>query len=214
MGSRTPLVAAIAFVVLFGVATSLLPSPPQVDDSGQQVVDWLRKHHDDVPIAAQLFALAVIPFLVLVAWTRRALPSLHGYAFLAAAGAFVTQAVVSIWFTAGLALHSDTVSPETARTLADVSAYFGPFLTTTDVVMGGAVALAVFGHNSLPRYVGWISALFVVEQLIETVTFYGDSGFAAPGGDFNAVVGGGFFAVWLLALGFGLASKGAEAEAA
>lgn len=212
MRARTPLIAAIVFVVLFGVATALLPSPPQVDDSGQQVVDWLRKHHDDVPLAAHLFSLSVIPFLVLVAWTRRALPALHGYAFLAAAGAFVAQAVISVWITAGLALHSDSVAPATARTLTDIGAYFGPFLATTDVVMAGAVALAVFGHRSLPRWIGWASVIFAAEQLVETATFYGDSGFAAPGGDWNTVLGGTMFGIWAVMLGVAVAVRGAPEQ--
>lgn len=214
MRSRTPLFAAVVFVVLFGVATALIPSPPHVEDSGQKVVNWLNKHHDDVPIASQLFLLAVIPFLVLVAWTRRALPALHGYAFLAAAGAFVGQAMIGVWITAALALHSSSVAPETARTLMDVSSYFGPVLTATDVVLAGAVALAVFGHNSLPRPVGVISLVFAVEQLAESFTVYGSKGFAAPGGDWNADVGGALFAVWIVTLGVGLALKGRGDEAA
>ena len=207
--SRIPLVSAISFIALFIVATALVPDPPHVEDSGTFAVLWLREHQDDIPIAAQLFTLAVIPFFVLVAWVRAALPPLYGYAFLAAAGAFVAEAVISIWFTAGLALHADSLNPATARTLLDISSQFGPILTTTDVVMAGAVALAAFRTDAFPRWLGWISAVFALEQLVESVTLYGDSGFAAPGGDWNAVLGGGFLAVWIIALGFGL-SRGSQ----
>lgn len=208
MRARTPLIAAVLFVVLFAVATALIPDPPHVEDSGAAAVDWLKEHQDDVPTAAHLLSLAVIPFCVLVAWTRSVLPPMHGYAFLVAAGAFLSQALIQAWITAGLALHAGTVSPDTARTLLDIAAYFGPVLTTTDVVLAGAVALAVFSHAVLPRWVGYASAVFALEQLIESVTVYGDHGFMGPGGDFNAVLGADMFGVWVIVLGVGLAMKG------
>jgi hypothetical protein len=143
----------------------------------------------------------MVPFLVLAAWTRRVLPDVYGYAFLAAAGAFAAQAMVSTWFLAGTALHADTINPDVARSLLDVGAYFGPVLTTTDVVMAGAVALAALREGVLPRWLGWLSAAFALEQFAELSTVYGNSGFAAPGAEFNNVVGAGFLAIWLIALG-------------
>jgi hypothetical protein len=95
----------------------------------------------------------------------------------------------------------------TARSLLDVGAYFGPVLTTTDVEMGGAVALAALRDGSLPRWLGWISAVFAVEQLAETATIFGTSGFAAPGGDWNNMLGAGLFMVWIVALGLGLRKR-------
>ena len=133
----------------------------------------------------------MIPFFVLVAWVRRALPDVYGYAFLAAAGAVAAQIVISSWFLSGAALHADSIDPMTARSLLDVGAYFGPVLTTTDVVMAGAVALAALREGSLPRWLGWLSAVFAVEQLAETATIFGTSGFAAPGGDWNNMLGAG-----------------------
>ncbi len=202
--SRTPLIAAISFVVLVVVGTVFLGTPPHVEDSAETTIAWLRAYHDAVPVVAMCFTLAVIPFLVLAAWTRRALPPVYGYAFLAAAGAFVAQTMVLLWFSAGAALHADTIDPGIARSLLDVGAYYGPMLATTDVVMAGAVALVGLREGALPRWLGWVSAVFALEQLIETATVYGDSGFAAPGGDWNTVLGAGLFGVWVLALGFAL----------
>ena len=67
----------------------------------------------------------------------------------------------------GAALHADTIDPQTARSLLDVGAYFGPVLTTTDVVMAGAVALAALREGVLPRWLGWLSVVFAVEQVAE-----------------------------------------------
>lgn len=199
--SKVPLLSAVAFVALLTTGTAFLGTPLGVEASPDETVAWLQLHQDDVPVVVVCFALAMVPFLVLAAWTRRALPDVYGYAFLAAAGAFVAQATVSSWFLAGTALHAETINADVARSLLDVGAYFGPVLTTTDVVMAGAVALAALRAGALPRWLGWLSAAFALEQLAELSTVYGRSGFAAPGAEFNNVVGAGFLAIWLIALG-------------
>jgi hypothetical protein len=205
--SKVPPLSAVAIVVLFIAGTASLGTPIPVDASPAETIAWLKAHQSDVPVAVASLALSVIPFFVLVAWVRRALPDVYGYAFLAAAGAAGAQIVISSWFLAGAALHADSIDPMTARSLLDVGAYFGPVLTTTDVVMGGAVALAALREGSLPRWLGWISAVFAVEQLAETATIFGTSGFAAPGGDWNNMLGAGLFMVWIVALGLGLRKR-------
>jgi len=211
--SKVPLLSAVSVAVLFGLGTAFLGTPLQVDDSPAETVAWLQLHQADVPVAVVCFALSAIPFLVLAAWVRRALPDVYGYAFLAAAGAFVAQFVVSAWFLAGTALHADTIDPQTARSLLDVGAYFGPVLTTTDVAMAGAVTLASLREGVLPRWLGWLSAVFAVEQLAEMSTIYGTSGFAAPGGEWNNVLGAGLFMVWILGLAIAVGRRPVQASA-
>jgi hypothetical protein len=205
--SKVPLLSAIAIVALFVAGTASLGTPIPVDASPAETAAWLKAHQSDVPVAVACLALSAIPFLVLAAWARRALPDLYGYAFLASAGAFVAQVTVSAWFLSGAALHAESIDPATARSLLDVGAYFGPVLTTTDVVMAGAVALAALREGSLPRWLGWLSAVFAVEQLAETATIFGSEGFAAPGGDWNNLLGAGLFAVWIVGLGFALQKR-------
>jgi hypothetical protein len=212
-GSKVPLLSAVALLALYVVGTAFLGTPLQVDDSPADTVAWLKLHQADVPVAVVCLSLSVIPFLTLVAWVRRALPEIYGYAFLAASGAFAAQILVSTWFLSGTALHADSIDPQTARSLLDVGAYFGPVLTTTDVVMAGAVALAALREGVLPRWVGWLSAIFAIEQVAEMATIYGQSGFAAPGGVWNNVVGAGLFMIWVLALGFVLGRQPAQANA-
>jgi len=212
-GSKVPLLAAVAFVALFIVGTAFLGTPLQVDDSPADTVAWLQLHQDDIPVTMASYALTAIPFFVLVAWVRRALPDLCGYAFLGASAAFAAQVIVSTWFLGGTALHADTIDPQTARSLLDVGAYLGPMLTTTDVVMAGAVAWAALRDGVLPRWLGWLSAVFAVEQLVEIATVYGRSGFAAPGGAWNNVLGAGLLMIWLIALGFAVGRVPAQANA-
>jgi hypothetical protein len=205
--SKVPLLAAVVIVALYIVGSAMLAPPLAFDSSPADTVAWLKSHHGDVPVAVTCFTLTVIPFLILVAWTRRALPEIYGYAFLAAAGAFVAQFLVSTWFLAGAAVHAETIDPHTARSLLDVGAYFGPVLTTTDVVMAGAVALAALRDGVLPRELGWLSGVFALEQLVEIATAFGRTGFAAPGGAWNNVVGAGLFMLWALALGFAVGRR-------
>jgi hypothetical protein len=209
--SKVPLLAAIAFVALFVVGTAFLGTPLPVETSPNATVAWLKAHQSVVPVAVVCTALALVPFFVLTAWVRRALPDVHGYAFLTAAGAFGAQVMVSTWFLAGAALHAETIDPQVARSLLDVGAFFGPVLTTTDVVMGGAVALAALRPGALPRWLGWLSAVFVVEQLAEMATIYGTSGFAAPGGAWNNVIGASLLMIWVLGLGIALTKKAPQA---
>lgn len=203
-GSKVPLLAALAFIVLYVVGTAFLGTPLPVDASSTETALWLHDRRDAVPVMVVSFALAIIPFVILTAHTRAVLPDLYGHAFLVAASAFAAQAAVSLWFYAGTALHADSIAPATARALLDVAAFFGPVLTTTMVVLAGAVALAALRAEVLPRWFGWVSAVFAVEQLAEVATVYGRTGFAAPGGEWNNVLGAGMFGLWAVALGFAL----------
>jgi hypothetical protein len=211
--SKVPLLSALAAAALFVVGSAFLGTPLQVDDSPAKTVAWLQLHQADVPVAVVCFTLSAIPLFVLAAWVRRALPDVYGYAFLAASGAFVAEFLVSSWFLSGAALHADTIDPGTARSLLDVGAYFGPVLTTTDGVMAGAVALAALREGVLPRWVGWLSAVFAVEQLAEMSTIYGTSGFAAPGGAWNSMLGAGLFMVWIIGLGLAVGRRPVQASA-
>ncbi len=211
--SKVPLLAAVAFLALYATGTAFLGTPVRIDASPSDTQAWLQLRQDDIPVMVVSFALALIPFFVLAAWTRRALPDVYGYAFLGATAAFVTQAAVVLWFYAGTAVHADTIDPQTARSLLDVASYFGPVLTTTIVVMSGAVGLAALREGSFPRWFGWFTVVFAGEQLAELATVYGESGFAAPGGEWNNVVGAGLFGLWALALGFVLGRRPAQASA-
>jgi len=65
------------------------------------------------------------------------------------------------------------------------------------------VVLAAFGDDTrLPRWLGILAAVAVAEQLVETLTIFGQHGFMAPGGPMNVVLGAVLVAVTLVALGF------------
>jgi hypothetical protein len=106
------------------------------------------------------------------------------------------------WFAAGLALHADRLEPATARTVLDVAVFFGPVLTgATVTTMGPVTVLALRGQAGLPRWLGALGAVAIVEQAIETVTIFGSSGFIEPGGAMNMQLGGALVTIWLVAFG-------------
>jgi hypothetical protein len=129
----------------------------------------------------------------------------------------ISTGVVWSWFSAGLALHPATLEPETARTITDISAYFGPTLTVSIVLIVAPVGLAAWnGVGGFPRWLAYLSAVFVAEQLIETITIFGKRGFIAPGGPMNFMLGAGLYIVWIIAVGVAASSPmpGAEPSAA
>jgi hypothetical protein len=70
------------------------------------------------------------------------------------------------------------------------------------MTFAAAVAALGFGASRMiPPWLTWLGVVFFVEQAIETVTVFGESGFIAPGGTMNVYLGGvlGFaFVVGLL----------------
>lgn len=120
---------------------------------------------------------------------------------LGAAGTVVPTIVWS-WFNLGLALHPNTLDPGVAQTVADVSRYFGPVLTVSIVLLVVPIGLSAWrSDGGFPRWLGWITAVFALEQSIETVTVFGKTGFISPGGPMNFVLGAGLFLVWVIAAG-------------
>src|SRR5262249_13341308 len=107
---------------------------------------------------------------------------------------------VQIWTWAGLALHADRLEPATARTILDVAIFWGPVLTAATVTfMAPVTLLALRGEAGLPRWLGLLGAVSCAEQVIETITIFGESGFTEPGGAMNLQLGAGLVWAWLMA---------------
>ena len=64
--------------------------------------------------------------------------------------------------------------------------------------MAAAVAALGFGVSPIiPRWLTWLSAIFFLEQAIETITVFGQAGFIAPGGTMNVYLGGAIGFAWV-----------------
>ncbi|HMC72198.1 MAG TPA: hypothetical protein VKJ07_23775, partial [Mycobacteriales bacterium] len=133
-------------------------------------------------------------------------PAPHRDVFLFGAIAFAAETAVQGWLWAGLALHPGSLTGDNARLVLDIALYWGPVLTGAVITMLAPVAVAALTRvTRLPRWVGIVAAVAVVEQLVETLTIFGHKGFFAPGGPMNLDVGAGISAIALIALGISAA---------
>ena len=197
-----PLLAAVVYLAATLTALFALPKAPGVTASGETLVRYYRDHADTLRTATWLLTWSLVPFVILMAHVRSFLSGLCRDVMLISVTMFVATGTVWTWFNVGLALHAATLDPHVTRTLVDISIYFGPILTVADVLLAGAIGLAAWrGDGGLPRWLAYVSAVFVLEQAIETITIFGKRGFIAPGGDMNFQLGAGLLLVWLIAVG-------------
>ncbi len=111
---------------------------------------------------------------------------------------FALTAQVQAWFWAGLAFHPDGLDPAAARVIFDIPAYWGPLVNGSTMTMAAPVAALGLGASPIiPRWLTWLSIIFFVEQAIETITVFGQSGFIAPGGTMNVYLGGVLGFLWV-----------------
>jgi hypothetical protein len=147
-----------------------------------------------------LLTLSAPLFALVIARLREVLPAPHRDVFFVGAIGFVVMTAVQAWFWGGLALHADRLEPTAARTVLDVTLFWGPVLTGATMTMIAPVTVLAFGAGGeLPRWLGVLGAVAFGEQAMETVTIFGTMGFTEPGGAMNLLLGAGLVAAWMLA---------------
>ncbi len=213
MDRRTPMVAGIAFAVLYAVALVMVPTLPGIDKPGSAIVSHVNEHASAMRAQALLMAFGSLALVVLMAYTRDRLTGPPAHVFTIGATAVVVQVGIATWFSAGRALHPDQLGSATARTVTDVVTMWGPMLTIADIMVAVPVLLAA-NAGEFPRWLGIVAAVFAVEQLIETITIIGPpSSFISPGGSMNFYLGGPLFILFFLTLGVALSlDQNAAAE--
>jgi len=183
-------VSTIGFFVLFIASAVSLGNAPDADDTGAQIVEWLRDNDSRVRWSVWFMTLSLMLFAIFAAQVRNRLPRPHRDVFFFGAIALVAETAVQSWVLAGMALHPSSLEPATARTVLDIASYWGPVLTSATVLMLGPIALLAFREESaLPRWLALVTGVAVVEQIIETITIFGRRGFIAPGGPMNLQLG-------------------------
>jgi hypothetical protein len=205
------LATTIGFGVLYLAAGAALGTPPGVDDDARTVAAWFAAHGSNVRWWLWLLTIGGPVFALFASLVRERLPRPHRDVFLFGAIAFAAETAVYGWFWGGLALHGAALQPSTAQTLFAVANFWGPVLTSTTVAMLAPITVAAFQRRGeLPQWVGVVVAVAVVEQLIETVTIFGHSGFIAPGGPMNNYLGAGLTGLALVVTGVALARRPAS----
>jgi hypothetical protein len=80
-------------------------------------------------------------------------------------------------------------------------------------MMAGPTWLALRGEAGLPRWIGVIGVVVSAEQLVETITIFGTTGFTEPGGAMNLELGAWLFWIWLLSFAVWAGLRGAYGPA-
>jgi hypothetical protein len=204
--SKLLLTSAILMMVLLVAETLALGQPPGPEASGRDVISWFAGQGGSARSYAWLMAVYMPVFATFAALVRDRLPSPHRNVFYAGATAFIAETAVSTWIWAGLSWHPDQLEPGTARALLDVTSFWGPVLNGATISMLAPVVILSWGTRAvLPRWLGIVGGIALTEQTIETITIFGHSGFTAPGGPMNLMLGAGLVGIWLLCLGISLA---------
>jgi hypothetical protein len=197
--------STIGFAVLYLAGTGSLGTLPKSTDSGVAVVSWFHDNASHVHFALLFTTFALVFFAVYAAIIRGALPSPYGDVFLVGAIVLAVETAVQGWFLAGLSLHPTQLQPATARTVLDIAIYWGPLLTGATITMMLPIALLSFQRRAgLAPWLGVITGIAIVEQVIETVTIFGHHGFIAPGGPMNLYLGAGLVTVVFICTGIAI----------
>jgi hypothetical protein len=206
MRSSTVLLAStIAGTVLLVAESVAVGVPPGPAASGAEVASWFAGQGEHARAYTWVMALFVPVFATFAALVRDRLPSPHRDVFFVGAIAMLAETAVSTWIWAGLSWHADQLEPATARTLLDVTSFWGPVLNGATISMLAPVVLLSWGARAvLPRWLGIVGGIALAEQTMETVTIFGRSGFTAPGGPMNLLLGAGLVGIWWLCLGIWL----------
>ena len=177
----------IAFVVLLVVAFIVMTEPPDMDAPADEWALYFGDHQDSINTGVVLSTLALLFFVWFAGTLTSALrvasrsPRLPTIAF---GGALLGTAAFFIGLTAlAVAAHRPAeVSPEVTRALNDVFIFSGIPAIAGLVAFFGALALMILRTDLLPTWVGWLSGVAAVLQLLTFGTLYTDTGaFAGDG---------------------------------
>jgi hypothetical protein len=209
MQSRQLLLAcSITMTVLVVAETLALGEPPGPEVTGSEVVSWFASQGGAVRSFTWVMAVFVPVFATFAALVRDRLPSPHRDVFYVGAIAFLAETAVSTWIWAGLSWHPEQLEPGAARTLLDITSFWGPVLNGATISMLAPVVLLSWGARAvLPRWLGIVGGIALAEQTIETITIFGHTGFIAPGGPMNLMLGASLVTIALLCLGIVLARR-------
>jgi hypothetical protein len=204
MDRRVPMIAGIAFAVLFTAALLMVPTLPGIDKPGYDIVSFVTAHAGAMRMQALVLTFGALALVVVLGYARDRLTGPPAYVFTIGSALVLVEFFIAMWFSSGLALHPDQLGSATARTIADIAAMFGPILTVADIMVAVPILVAA-NDGRFPRWLGILAAIFAVEQLIETITIIGPpASFISPGGAMNFYLGGPLFIVFFLALGVAL----------
>ncbi|MEM9730301.1 MAG: hypothetical protein AAF997_17100 [Myxococcota bacterium] len=196
--SRVLLIAILGTAAMYiGSFAVLGDSFPTINSTGEEVIAWFTANARAAQTYAWCAAFISLGLCIVGGQVGALLPRTHAYIFLGGMFGWAVTAQVQAWFWAALAFRPAELSSAAAAVVFDIPAYWGPLVNGFSAAMSIPFVVLGLGSSSLvPRWVGWLSLIFFVEQSIETITVFGQTGFLAPGGAMNLYVGGVIGYVW------------------
>ncbi|SDW77574.1 hypothetical protein SAMN05444358_1011726 [Ruegeria halocynthiae] len=185
-----------AFYVFSFVA--LGSTVPNIESTGAEIAAWFSENGSNARTYAWASTFVSLGLMIFAGQVSVLLPAPHRYVFFAGVLGFALTAQVQAWIWAGLAYDPSGLSEGTAQMIFAIAAFWGPIVNASTTAMAGAIAVLGFGeHRIVPHWLAWLSLAFGIEQAIETITVFGQSGFIAPGGTMNIYLGGVFGFIWV-----------------
>jgi len=200
--ARVPTIAAVSFVLLLSCAVLVCDVPPQVDASGQRILDWAQTNQRAIGAQVWLVAVAWLPGAMLFTLVHRRMRGAPATAFLLGTALSMCLIFVGGMLRLGLMRHASALTASEARLVAGIEAQWGPLATIGNVLQAGALAVAV-RQGQFTAWLFPISLMFAVEQAVETVTILMSGSIWGPGGLLN-LGGAALYLVWVLAIGIAL----------
>lgn len=196
--SRVLLIAILVTAAMYiGSFAVLGDSFPSINSTGEEVIAWFSANATAARTYAWCGAFISLGLFIVGGQVAALLPRTHAYIFLGGMLGWAITAQVQAWFWAGLALAPSELTPGAARVIFDIPAFWGPLVNASSAAMAAPLVMLGLGNSSIvPRWVGWLSLVFMLEQSIETITVFGQTGFLAPGGTMNLYVGGVIGFAW------------------
>jgi hypothetical protein len=197
-----PAAVAATYCALVVAGLGVAPAPPGIAATTRTVVAYYRDESGSIRAVVLLIAVSLLPLAVVMSWVRQRLTGVGRAVSLLGVATFRAATTIELWVDAGLSAHAATTSPATVILIAGIAAYFTPTLTVADLLMAVPVATAALTTRAFPRWYGYLSLAFAIEQAVETLTLTERHGFASAGGTMNYTLGAGLFLVWVAASGY------------
>ena len=197
--SRVLLVVILAVAAFYiGSFGALGSSAPTIESSGEEIVAWFSANGTAAKTYAWCLAFFSLGLGIFGGQVASLLPRPHAFICFGGVIGWAITAQIQSWFWAGMAFHPQDLAPGAARVLFDIPTFWGPVVNGSSATMAAPFVVLGLGASQLvPRWLGWLSLVFLLEQAIETMTIFGQSGFIAPGGVMNVYIGGLIGFLWI-----------------